>query len=115
MTGRKSQTMDRWVLKLQQYNVKFKHVAGKENIVADATSHLKAVNLYEEPEDCQVSKTPESIDDILENLNLEVHPHQSSTSINIPFNLHSLVAQQKTDRLCKNKVKCIHHQQKSDF
>ena len=64
-------------------------------MVADAISCLKAVNLYEEPEDHKVSKTPESIDDIMENLILEVHPHQSSISVNIPFNLDSLVAQQR--------------------
>ena len=38
MTGMKSKPMDRWALELQQYNVKFKHVAGKENLVADAIS-----------------------------------------------------------------------------
>ena len=115
MTGMKSQTMDRLALKLKQYNVKFKHVAGKESIVADTISHLKAVNLYEEPEDHEVSRTPESIDDIIKNLILEIHPHQSSSSVNILFNLDSLVAQQKTDRFCKNKAKCIHHHQRSDF
>ena len=107
--------MDRLALKLKQYHVKLEHIANKKNVIADTISCLKAANLYEEPEDCKVSKTPESIDDIMENLILEVHPHQSSTSINIPFNLDSLAAQQKIDRFCNNKVKCIHHQQKSDF
>ena len=110
MTGMKSQTMDRWALQLQQYNVKYEHIAGKKNVVADAISCLEAANLYEEPEDHKMFKTPESMDDIMENLVLEVYPHQSSTSINIPFNLDSLVAQQKTDKFCKNKVKSIHHQ-----
>ena len=55
-----------------------------------------------------------SIDDIMENLILETHPH-SLSSINIPVNLDSLIAQQKSDRFCKNKVKQLHHQQKSDF
>ena len=86
--------MDRWALKLQQYN---QHVAGKENVVADAMSHLKTANLYEELKDQEVSKTPESVDDVMENLVLEIHPH-SSSSINIPFNLDSLVVQQKSDR-----------------
>ena len=35
-----------------KYNVKFEHIAGKKNMVADVISHLKAVNQYEEPEDC---------------------------------------------------------------
>ena len=114
MTGMKSKTMDRWALKLQQYNIKFKHVAGKENIVADAISCPKAANLYEELKDCKVSKTPETVDDVMENLILEIHPH-SSSSFNILFNLDSLVAQQKSDRFCRNKVKCLHHQQKIRF
>ena len=103
MTGMKSPTMDRWTLELRQYNVKFEHIADKKNVVTDVISCLKAANMYEEPEDCKVSKIPESVDAIMENLMLEIHHHQSSTSINIAFNLDSLVAQQKTDRFCKNK------------
>ena len=51
MMGMKSKTMDRWACKLQQYNIKCKHVAGKENVVADAISCLKAANPYEELKD----------------------------------------------------------------
>ena len=58
MMEMKSKTMDRWAPKLQQYNVKFKHVAGKENVVADAISCLKVANLYEELKDHKVSRTP---------------------------------------------------------
>ena len=52
----KSKTMGRWALKLKQYNIKFQHVAGKDNIVADATSLLKTANLYEKPKEREVSK-----------------------------------------------------------
>ena len=58
ITGMKSKTMDRWALKLQQYNIKFQHVAGKENVVADAISHLKTANLYEEWKDREMSPKP---------------------------------------------------------
>ena len=51
MTGMKSKTKDRWALKLQQYNIKFQHVAGRDNIIADAISCLKTANLYEELKD----------------------------------------------------------------
>ena len=83
-------------------------------VVADAISCLKTAILYEEPKYWEVSKTPEAIDDVMKNLILEIHPHNSS-SINIPVNLGSLVAQQKSDRFCKNKVKHLHHQQNLDF
>ena len=67
-TGMKNKTMDRWALKQQQYNIKFQHVAGRENVVADAILCLKAANLYEELKDCEMSKTLEFIDDVMENL-----------------------------------------------
>ena len=50
-TGMKSKTMDRWAHELQQYNIKFQHVAGKDNVIADAISHLKTANLYKGPKD----------------------------------------------------------------
>ena len=105
MTGMKSKTMDRWAPELQQYNIKFQHVADK-NTIADAISCLKTANLYEELKDQEVSKTPETIEDIMENLILEIHPH-SSPSINIPVNLDSLVAQQKSDRFCKKQSEML--------
>ena len=108
-TGMKSKTMDRWTLKLQQYNIKCQHVAGKENVIADAISCLKTPNLYEEPKDCKMTKTLESIDDIMGNLIFEIHLH-STCYTNIPTNLGSLKEQQKSDKFCKNKVKQILHQ-----
>ena len=111
MTGQKN---GQWALELQKYNIKCQHVAVKDNVVADAISHLKTANLYEEPKDQEVSKSPETIDDIMENLILEIHPH-SSSSFNIPVNLDSLIAQQKSENFCKNKVNHLQHQQKSDF
>ena len=48
------------------------------------------------------------------NLILEIHSC-SLSSINILVNSDSLIAQQKSYKFCKNKVKQLHHQQKSDF
>ena len=53
----KSKTMDRWALELQQYNIKIQHDAGKDNIVADAISHLKTAKLYEELKDQEVQNS----------------------------------------------------------
>ena len=77
-------------------------------------SHLKSANLYEELRDQKVSKTPESVDDIMEILIFEIHSH-SSCSTNIPTNLDSLIEQQKSDKFCKNKLKQLHHQEQPDF
>ena len=40
MTGIKSKTMYRWAIELQQYNIKFKHVAGKENVKYQMPYHV---------------------------------------------------------------------------
>ena len=37
----KNPTLNRWTLELNEYNIVFKHIAGKENIVTDAISKLK--------------------------------------------------------------------------
>ena len=50
----------------------------------------------------------------MENLILEIHPH-SLSSINNPVNSDSLIAQQKSDKFFKNKVRQLHHKQKSGF
>ena len=39
--------LDRWILKWQQFNITFNHIEGKTNIVADAFSRLKTLNLYD--------------------------------------------------------------------
>ena len=67
--------MDIWALELQQYIIKFQHVAGKDNIVADAISHLKTANLYEEPKEQEVSKTMVTTDDIMENISRNTSTH----------------------------------------
>ena len=104
MTGMESKTMERWALKLQQYNIKFQHVAGKDNVIADAILHLKTANLYKELKDCEMSKTLESVDNVIENLIFEIHSHNPCFT-NIPTNSDSLIEQKKADKFCKNKAK----------
>ena len=44
----KNPTLNRWALELNEYNILFKHIACKKNVVADAISRLKQKNLYME-------------------------------------------------------------------
>ena len=37
----KNPTLNRWALELTEYNIVFKHIAGKKNVVADAISRLE--------------------------------------------------------------------------
>ena len=36
--GMSSTVLDRWALEFQQFNIKFQHIQGKKNVVADAIS-----------------------------------------------------------------------------
>ena len=38
--------LDRWVMLLQEYNITFVHIRGEDNILADATSRLCTINVY---------------------------------------------------------------------
>ena len=39
--------LDRWVMLLQEYDITFIHIRGKDNILADAISRLCTMNVYD--------------------------------------------------------------------
>ena len=47
--GIKMPRLNSWSVKLADYNIKFIHIKGKHNILADAISRLKTLNIYTEP------------------------------------------------------------------
>ena len=47
-TGMSSSVLDRWALELQQFNIRFQHIQGKKNVVADAVSQLRTPGLYQD-------------------------------------------------------------------
>ena len=47
----KTPTLNRWALELNEYNIVFKYIAGKKNIITDAIFRLKQKNLYTEAMD----------------------------------------------------------------
>ena len=70
--------LDRWVMLLQEYDITFVHIKGKDNILADAISRLCTINIYrpaddtdtthlatihsnEMPEQVQLVDTPQSL------------------------------------------------------
>ena len=73
----KNPTLNRWVLKLNECSIVFKHIAGKKNVVADAISRFKQKNLYTEPMD-KNKPTAKGVEDSIENVIAEVH-HLKST------------------------------------
>ena len=38
-----------WSVELADYNITFVHIKGKNNVLADAISRLKTLNIYQEP------------------------------------------------------------------
>ena len=99
----KNPTLNRWALELNKYNIVFKHIAGKKNVVADAISRLEQKSLYAEPR--EISPRTSSLEDSIENIIKEVH-HLKSTQnlthkvLDIPL----LRSHQKGDEFCKNMV-----------
>ena len=65
-----SSVLDRWALELQQFNIKFQHIQGRKNVVADAISWLRTLGMYQ---DNSNEKEPPTVDDVVENIIEEVH------------------------------------------
>ena len=68
--GMSSPVLDRWALELQQFNIKFQHIQGKKNVVADVISHLGTLGLYQDNGNEDI---PLTIEDVIEKIIEEVH------------------------------------------
>ena len=53
--------LDHWALELQQFDIQFKHILGKNNVVADAISRLRTLGLYEDNGNYNVATTDDAI------------------------------------------------------
>ena len=69
-TGISSPVLDHWALELQQFDIQFKHISGKKNVVADATSRLRTLGLYQDNGNDDLAKTD---NDVVDNVVEEVH------------------------------------------
>ena len=78
MTGTSSPVHDRWPMELQQFDIKFQHIQGKCNVVADAISRLRTLGLYKDNDN---KDEPSTIYDVVENIikeiNLQTQPQRS--------------------------------------
>ena len=55
--GMKIAKLDRWTMLLQEYPITFVHIKGKDNILADAISRLRTLDIYEKTIETQHSPT----------------------------------------------------------
>ena len=68
--GMSSLVLDHWALELQQFNIWFKYISGKRNVVANAISRLRTLGLYHDTGNTDLAKTDNVlVDNIVE----EVH------------------------------------------
>ena len=118
ITGMLSHVLDRWALELQQFNIEFNYIEGKKNIVADAISRLKTLNLYEKHQEVDSVPSVAAFEDALENIIEEVQNisvKASNSNQTTQLNLNDLHREQKQDQFCINKAKSISADKPSDF
>ena len=110
MRGMKIAKLDRWAMLLQEYDITFVHIRGKDNILADAISRLCTINVYN---DAVENKQHHSLD-------TQDTTHSSKEAKNIQlldsatpsqlFNISTTMLRnlQKQDKFCKNRVCELH-------
>ena len=63
-----SPVLDKWALELQQFDIKFQHIQGKKNVVADVISRLRTLGLYQDNDNEDVPPTIEDVKNIIEEI-----------------------------------------------
>ena len=103
--GMKIAKLDRWVMLLQEYDITFVHIKGKNNILANAISRLSTIDIYEKatetPHSYAVKTANPQLDDTVEQIQ---HVNSSPLPQTLNMNSTTLHTLQKQDKFCKNKV-----------
>ena len=98
--------LDRWVMLLQEYDITFVHIIGKDNILTDSISRLCTINIYDDAVEDKQQHSPNTqgtthSSKVAEGIQL----HDSGTPPQL-LNITTAMLQnlQKQDKFCKNKV-----------
>ena len=103
--GMKVAKLDRWAMLLQEYDITFVHIRGKDNILTDAISSLCTIDIYQKAIETQLLPTTQitttQLDETVEQIQ-----HIGSSPLLQLLNMNSttLCTLQKQDKFCKNKV-----------
>ena len=108
--------LDGWAMLLQEYDITFVHIKGKDNIPADAISRLHTIDIYKKATETQYSHAVKTattqLDETVEQIqHVDSSPLPQSLNMN-STTLHTL---QKQDRFCKNKAHELHSGIDSSF
>ena len=90
---------------LQEYDITFVHIKGKDNILADTISRLHTLDIYEKAIETQHSPTVKtSITQQEGTIDLIQHIDSAPLPQSLNMNSTSLQMLQKQDKFCKNKA-----------
>ena len=93
-------------MKLQQFDINFQHIQGKQNVVADAIYRLTTLGLYRDNDN---KDEPSTFDDVGENIIEKINSVDSAPkklTYNVgKLNLEVLKREQQWDKFCKGKVR----------
>ena len=117
--GMKIAKLDRRAMLLQEYDIKFLHVKGKANILADAISRLHTVDIYEDPAEVKGKVKSTSVPEKLQKSS-KTQDEIEFIDVKIPQQLLNITTQtlkslQKQDKFCKRKVHEIKSGMSNDF
>ena len=81
--GMKKAKLDRWAMLLQEYDITFVHIKGKDNILADAISRLCTIDIYKRATETQHSHAVKTADTQLDD-KVEQIQHVNSSPLPHP-------------------------------
>ena len=115
--GMKITKLDRWAIFLQEYDITFVHIRGKDNILVDAISRLHTINIYEDPAEDKSLHTPTAQNTAHSSKATDDTQLLNSGTAQQLLNITSAMLQnlQKQDKFCTKKVCELHTGLKSHF
>ena len=107
--GMKIAKLDRWAMLLQEYDIIFVQIKGKDNILANAISRLHILDIYEKATETQHSPAVKTTITQQEGT-IELIQHIDSVQLLQSLNMNSTTLQtlQKQDKFCKKKACELH-------
>ena len=117
--GMKIAKLDRWAMLLQEYDIKFINIKGKDNILADAISRFHILDIYEDPANIKGKAKPTSVPENVQKSS-KTQDEIELIDVRIPQWLLNITTKtlkrlQKQDKFCKRKVHEITTGTSNDF